>query len=287
MSRPRATTPAAGLPPRQRAAVKPAASSHARAWLAGATISEFDGVRYLHLGTEWVQGAMRLRAPRRLELEYAQRMMAWMLWRPAREVASGHAVQLGLGAAALTRFCREVLRMRTTAVEVNPTVIEACRMWFRLPADDELLTVVQDDAARWTGRPEHRQTVEVLQVDLYDHEAAAPVLDDEAFYVACRGVLAPGGVMTVNLFGRAASFERSSARIAAAFGADQVWQLAPTREGNIVVVAARGVEVPSREVLQSRAEAIESRYGLPALKWLRLVQPWRPRATRRQPRAAP
>ena len=28
--------------------------------LAGATISEFDGVRYLHLGTDWVQGAMRL-----------------------------------------------------------------------------------------------------------------------------------------------------------------------------------------------------------------------------------
>ena len=31
--------------------------------LAPATISEADGVRYLHLGTPWVQGAMRIRKP--------------------------------------------------------------------------------------------------------------------------------------------------------------------------------------------------------------------------------
>ena len=31
--------------------------------LAPATISEHDGVRYLHLGTPWVQGAMRLKKP--------------------------------------------------------------------------------------------------------------------------------------------------------------------------------------------------------------------------------
>ena len=54
------------------------------------------------------------------------------------------------------------------------------------------------------------QTAQVLNVDLYDHEAAAPVLDSAAFYAACRGTLAHGGVMTVNLFGRAASFERSA-----------------------------------------------------------------------------
>ncbi|WP_404935461.1 hypothetical protein [Mitsuaria sp. TWR114] len=53
--------------------------------------------------------------------------------------------------------------------------------------------------------------------------------------------------MTVNLFGRSASFARSAARIAKVFGTDQVWHLTPTREGNTIVVAARGVEVrPAR-----------------------------------------
>ena len=71
--------------------------------LAQATLSEHDGVRYLHLGTPWVQGAMRMRKPAQIELEYVQRMMAWMLLRPAEAVSQGHAVQLGLGAGAITR----------------------------------------------------------------------------------------------------------------------------------------------------------------------------------------
>jgi spermidine synthase len=238
-----------------------------------ATLSEFDGVRFLHLDSIWVQGAMRIRKPDQLELEYIQRMCAWMLWRDPAALGEGHAVQLGLGAAALTRFCHGQLKMRTTAVEINPEVIAACRHWFRLPADGARLNVVNEDAARWVGDDAHLQTVDVLNVDLYDHDAASPVLDDEAFYAACRGVLADGGLMTVNLFGRSASFARSALRIARAFGSDQVWSLAPTKEGNTVVVAARGVQVPHRDVLEQRAANIESRFKLPARKWLRLVRP--------------
>jgi spermidine synthase len=242
----------------------------------GATLSEFDGVRYLHLGTDWVQGAMRIRKPNALELEYVQRMMAWMLWRPASELAAGQALQLGLGAGAITRFTLQQLRMPTTVVELNPTVIDACRLWFRLPADGAGLQVVRGDAGRWVTDATHAQSADVLCVDLYDHEAAAPVLDDEAFYAGCRAVLKPGGLMTVNLFGRDASFERSAARVAAVFGAGQVWHLAPTREGNTILVAACGVQVPDRDELTARAANIESRFGLPARKWLRLVRPWRP-----------
>ncbi len=243
--------------------------------LPSVTIAEHDGLRTLHLGeTPWIQGAMLVREPRVLVLEYIQRMMAWTLWRDATDIARGHAVQLGLGAGAITRFCHQVLRMqRVTAVELNPAVIAACRQGFRLPADDARLAVLTQDAAAWVGADINLQSAQVLSVDLYDHEAAAPVLDSEAFYAACRGALAHGGLMTVNLFGRAASFEASAARIAAAFGRDQVWSLRPTREGNTVVVAACGVTVPGREVLAARAANIEQRFGLPARKWLRMVRP--------------
>jgi spermidine synthase len=241
--------------------------------MVGATMSEYDGVRFLHLDSIWVQGAMRISRPNELELEYIQRMMAWMLWRPSETLTEGHAVQLGLGAAAITRFSHKVLRMRTTAVEINPTVIQACRMWFRLPDDDARLTVLNQDAARWVRAPANRHSVQVLNVDLYDHDAAEPVLDDEDFYAACRDVLDDGGLMTVNLFGRDSSFGRSAARIARVFGLDQVWSLRPTKEGNTVIVAARGVLVPGREVLSARADQIEDRYGLVARKWLRMVRP--------------
>jgi spermidine synthase len=238
------------------------------------TISESDGVRFLHLGSIWVQGAMRIRKPQVVELDYVQRMLASLLWLPSDELGSGHALQLGLGAGAITRFTHKALRMPTTVVEINPQVVEVNRNWFHLPAEVE---VVLMDAGRWLRERAEPQSVQLLHVDLYDRDAAAPVLDDEAFYADCRAVLADGGVMSVNLFGRDASFECSAARIAAVFGADQVWSLRPTREGNTVVVAGKDLQVPDREGLLQRAATIESRYGsfgLPARKWLRMVRPY-------------
>ncbi len=237
------------------------------------TLSEHDGVRYLHLGSPWIQGAMRLDDPKKIELEYVQRMMAWTLWRPTDEVARGHAVQLGMGASAITRFCRQVMKMNTTVVELNPEVVSANRAWFRLPHDDAKLRVVTGDARTWVDDTRHHGTVDVLCVDLYDQDADEPVLDDEAFYRSCRNLLVEGGLMSVNLFGRRASFDRSAEHIAALFGIDQVWRLTATREGNTVLVAARGVSVPSRDTLVARADTIGAMYGLPAKKWLRMVRP--------------
>lgn len=241
---------------------------------APATISEADGIRYLHLGgTPWVQGAMRIDAPRVLELEYVQRMMVWLLLIEPARIAKTHAVQLGLGAASITRFCHQVLRMKATAVELNPTVIAACRAYFRLPADGARLEIVQADAAQWLTDTRRTGSAGVLSVDLYDHDAAAPVLDAAAFYADCHRLLDDGGLMTVNLFGRDARFERSARRIAKVFGNDAVWTLAPTRDGNTIVLAAKGVAMPERASLLARADAVQSRYGLPARKWLRLLRP--------------
>lgn len=241
--------------------------------LAPATISEADGVRYLHLGTPWVQGAMRIRQSLKLELDYVQRMMAWMLLRPTPELTKGEAVQLGLGAAAITRFCHSTLRMRTTAVELNPTVIAACRMFFHLPENSARLQVLQMDAAAFVADPLRADSVHTLCVDLYDHDAASPVLDSEAFYRDCHRTLTDGGVMSVNLFGRDASFERSAQRIALAFGDAQVWSLRPTKEGNTIVIALKNAPMPGRAELELRAESIEKRFKLPAKKWLRLIRP--------------
>jgi spermidine synthase len=248
-------------------------AARSAATLAPATMSESDGVRYLHLGTPWVQGAMRVRAPQTLELEYVQRMMAWMLLRPENALTRGHAVQLGLGAASITRFCHGAMRMRSTAVELNPTVIAACRLWFRLPEDGPRLAVLQADAGAYVADRAHAGSAQVLCVDLYDQDAAAPVLDGQAFYRDCHRLLADGGVMSVNLFGRDASFERSAQRIAAAFGEARVRSLRPTREGNTIVVAIKGDDFPGRDALVARAQNVETRFRLPAAKWVRMMRP--------------
>jgi spermidine synthase len=240
--------------------------------LAPATVSEHDGVRYLHLGTPWVQGAMRIRKPLHIELEYVQRMMACLLLRPGGELSRGHAVQLGMGAGAITRFCHSKMRMKTTVVENNIAVIGVCRHWFHLPRDSARLSVVEGDAGRYAADAALADSAQLLCVDLYDHDAASPVLDSSAFYRDCHRLLADGGVMSVNLFGRDASFERSARRIAAAFGAERVRSLQPTKEGNTIVIAVKNAAIAAADVLAARAQNVESRFELPARKWLKMIR---------------
>ncbi|WPB56048.1 spermidine synthase [Xylophilus sp. GOD-11R] len=235
--------------------------------------SDYADVRSLHLGSIWIQGSMRLDAPDDIELEYVQRMMAWLLFVDAPSVMRRHAMQLGLGAGALTKFSRRKLRMRTTAVELNPAVVHACRGWFKLPADDARLSVIVADAAAEIRKPKWAGTVDALQVDLYDDEAAAPVLDSADFYRDCRALLTDEGCMTVNLFGRDASYVRSLEQISEAFGETAVWAFRPTREGNTVVLAQHTVSRPDRATLIARADTIQARWGLPAPKWLRVFKP--------------
>jgi spermidine synthase len=235
--------------------------------------SDQGDVRYLHLGsTEWIQGSMLLDKPFDIELEYVQRMMAWLLFVEPGSVARRHAMQLGLGSAALTKFCYKKLRMTTTAIELNPQVIAACRLWFKLPADDARLSVILGDAAEVAAHGHWRGAIDALQVDLYDHEAAAPVLDSEAFYADCRRLLTDDGCMTVNLFGRSSSYPESLQKIQAAFGPGSVWAFRPTKEGNSIVLALREPQHPTRAMLAERAETIETRWGLPARKWLRVFK---------------
>ena len=235
--------------------------------------SDYGNVRFLHLGTEWVQGSMLIDEPYEIELEYVQRMMAGLLFMDPSTVAKKHAMQLGLGSAALTKFCYKKLRMKTTAIELNPQVIAACRVWFKLPRDDLRLHVIEADAAAEIQQARHQGTVDILHVDLYDHEAAAPVLDSAEFYVHCRSLLTDDGWMTVNLFGRDSSYVQSLTKIAEAFGPEAVWAFTPTREGNTVVMAQREPTRPDRAELLLQAGVIESRWDLPAKKWLRLFKP--------------
>ena len=233
-----------------------------------------DGpIRHLHLGSEWIQGSMLMEAPTLLVHEYIQRMMAWMLFVEPDTVPKRQALQLGLGAGSLTKFCHKELRMKTTAIEINPQVLAACRGWFKLPQDNTRMQVVLGDAAQQIQLPRWIGAVDALQVDLYDEEAAAPVLDSAAFYADCRHTLTDEGCMTVNLFGRSSSYLKSVEKIAAAFGRDAIWAFKSTREGNTVVLAQHTPSRPKRATLLERAQVIQARWGLPAEKWVRVFKP--------------
>jgi spermidine synthase len=233
------------------------------------TFSEEGGVRYLHFGTEWVQGAMRLRKPDHIELEYAQQMMAWLLFleTPRR------IVQLGLGAASLTKFAYRFLkRAKVEAIELNPAVVVAARTMFELPPDDARLSVREADAWDFVNDRANHCTIGALQIDVYDATARGPVLDSVAFYRAARACLTQAGVATINLFGDHPSFVRNMKRLNEAFDG-RVVALPEVHEGNRIAIAFSGppLQVPFALLLQ-RAKLIEKELGLPARQWLKGLQ---------------
>lgn len=227
------------------------------------TLSEHDGVRYLHFGTEWVQGAMRLRKPDWPELEYAQQMMAWMLFHSQ----PSHVAQLGLGTGALTKFCYKTFpTTQVTAVELNPSVLMICRSMFKLPPDDERLSVLEMDALDFVNDSDNRDRFDALQVDLYDATARGPVLDTAEFYEACAACLKADGVLTVNLFGDHPSFAKNIKALRYAFGT--VLCLPEVHDGNVVAIAFKERLRLDFPVLYARATEIQAQTKLPAKSWV-------------------
>jgi spermidine synthase len=235
-----------------------------------ATVTEFQGVRSLHLGTSWVQGAMRLSRPDAIELEYVQMMMMWMLF----EAAPRHIVQLGLGSAALTKFCYQRFPdVRVTAVELNPNVIAICRALFGLPDNDARLDVREMNALDFVLDPANHGKVDVLQVDLYDEQARGPVLDTPEFYQGCLDCLTPNGIMTANVFGDDfTNYDKNLFNMEQAFDA-VVW-LPEVHDANIVVIAFKQAPQLDFSVLYERAGDIKGRFNLPAKNWVNGLKGW-------------
>jgi len=230
------------------------------------SLSEADGIRYLHFSTEWVQGAMRLDDPSELVLEYTAQMMGWLLFlEPPRDAPIG---LLGLGAGSLARFCLKHTRSPLLAVEWNPRVTTVCQLFFRL-ATTPRLSVLHDDAGAWVADPANAGRCPVLMVDLYDAQAEGPVRDSVQFYMGCRRVLGDVGVLAVNLFGRHESFDRNIENLSKAFNGRLVL-LPEIDAGNRIVLAFSGPPLAvTAAQLMARAEQVEATYGLPARRWAR------------------
>ena len=234
-----------------------------------ATVTEFRGVRFLHLGTSWVQGAMRIDKPDAIELDYIGMMMMWLLFCEQPR----HVVQLGLGSAALTKFCyRRLPGARVTAIELNPNVIAICRDLFELPPDDARLVVREMNALEFVLDASNHGHVDVLQVDLYDQDARGPVLDSAEFYQGCFDCLSENGIMTTNVFGDLSNYDKNLQAIEQVFDA-VVW-LPEVHDANIVVLAFKRAPQIDFSVLYERAAAIKRAMNLPAKGWVTGLKEW-------------
>lgn len=236
-------------------------------------ISEEAGVRYLHFGSDWIQGAMRVARPWSLELQYTREMMAGLLFRPDASWLR-RVLLVGLGAGSLAKFIyRHCPAARITAVEINPQVEWIARQYFKLPDDPRRLSVIVEDAADYVLRG--KRHFDAILVDGFDPEGRAGALDTLPFYQACRSSLADGGLLAVNLLGRDRGFKASVERIKEAF-AGRALAFPSCDSGNAIVFATDGPPLAvSIEEMRQRATTLKAATGLnllPTVGRLQLTQ---------------
>lgn len=231
-------------------------------------ISEEGGVRYLHFGSDWVQGAMRIRKPNALELAYTREMMAGLLLRDGLGDDPGEwpedVLIIGLGAASLAKFVyHNCPQARIKVVEIAPQVVAAARQFFKLPADDARFSIHVGCGAQYVL--EHDRHFDYVLVDGFDRNARAGALDTLPFYQAVRSRLSDRGLMAVNLFGRSRGYKASLERIITAFD-DRALAFPSVDSGNVVAFAAAGEPIErSLAELRERAALLKSGTGLDLL----------------------
>lgn len=216
-------------------------------------IREEAGVRTLHFGSEWIQGAMRIARPWALELAYTRDMMFSLLLHEREAPAFPQQVlQVGLGSASLTKFIYRYLPQTVqTIVEIDPAVCAAARQFFKLPEQSRHLKLLIEDGALFV-----QQSVslfDLILIDGFDANAKAGALETSAFYQCCRAHLADGGLLAINVIGGQRRFQHCLRQLNLAFHR-RTLTLPACDSGNRILFAFSS-SVPELEFSRLRAKA--------------------------------
>jgi spermidine synthase len=200
-------------------------------------VSERQGVRYLHFGSELVQGAMRIGRPWSLELQYTRELLLPLHMRRERDWPR-KVLLVGLGSASIAKYLyRNRPRARITVIEILPEVVAAARAYFRLPDDPARLRIEIGDGHDYLAR--RRRRFDLIVVDGFDGDGHAGMLETVPFYVNCRAALAEDGMLSANLLDRSRGPRSAIGRLREAFDG-KVLVLPREEGGNTIALATTG-----------------------------------------------
>ncbi|MBU1213946.1 MAG: fused MFS/spermidine synthase [Gammaproteobacteria bacterium] len=212
-------------------------------------VREKDGLRSLHFGSAWMQGAMRVDSPFDLVFEYTRVMMAALLLREGdfqKEV-----LLIGLGAGSQAKFLyKHRPSAHMTVVEIEPRVVEVAKESFCLPDDPARLEVVIGDGVEFVYQTDKRY--DLIMVDGFNDHSHPGDLNTLPFYRACRERLTDRGVLAVNLIGLSDGVKGGFAFIETAFEQRAV-RFPRCASGNTIAFAATGAPIDiALDELQAR-----------------------------------
>jgi spermidine synthase len=229
-------------------------------------VSEEAGVRYLHFGSPWIQGAMRIARPWALELEYTRDMMMALLLRPAKRWPKS-VLLIGLGAASLTKFLyRSRPRSMLTVVEIDAAVVRAAAQFFKLPVDPHRIAIEIGDGHDFVAASD--RAFDLVLVDGFDANSRIGTLGTLEFYRRCRVRLTEQGVLVANFLNARRGLPQSLERMCDAFGG-RAFALPHCASGNVIALAACGAPIAlSLDAMRVAARRLKRETGLNLLPTL-------------------
>ncbi len=234
-------------------------------------ISEQNGLRTLHFGSEWVQGSMRISKPAELTLGYAQEMTAPLLFvPPARTIYVA-----GLGVGALPRWALahmgESLK-RLDIVELRADVISLAVQTFPLPLDGSRVKLTLGDAAAEIAA-RGSATLDWVWVDCYDGRGRVGALESTEFYAEAHRALRKNGVFVANMWSNVPRYAAGLKRLSKLFG-NNILLLPSVATENVIVIASK-TQFPSLETseMKQHAKALTQRFKMPFNRWIERIAP--------------
>ncbi len=226
-------------------------------------VRENDRVRRLFFvddaGDEYCQSAIDLDHPATLQHGYAKGMFASLLFRERQ----GRVLIVGLGGGGMVRFLNERFpRTLVEAVEIDPVVVDIAEEYFGV-SEGPRTRIHTADAFTFFDVP--RDAFDAIYLDAFLRApesaglgATTERLKTEAFLATLRSHLTEGGVVAFNLIAADPRTGGDLESIRAVFPGMVRFDVPGT--GNLVVIAPREVESPSREELIRRAGRLDGIY---------------------------
>ena len=229
-------------------------------------VSEEAGVRYLHFGSPWIQGAMRIARPWSLELEYTRDMMMALLLRPAKRWPKA-VLLIGLGAASLTKFLyRNRPDSTLTVVEIDAAVVGTAVQFFKLPVDPRRIAIEIGDGHDFVAATDGE--FDLILVDGFDAKSRIGKLDTLEFYGNCRARLSGQGVLVTNFLNSRRGLPQSIERMSEGFGGRAI-ALPHCASGTVIALAASGAPIAlSLDQMRASARRLRRETGLNLLPTL-------------------
>jgi spermidine synthase len=228
-------------------------------------ISEHNGFRTLHFGSEWIQGRMRISKPYELTLGYAKDMTAALLFvpPPSRVYVAG----LGVGALprwALHHWPNELTKL--DIVELRSDVISLAYHAFPLPLNDARVKITEGDAAKEIAL-RGANTLDWIWVDCYDGRGRVGSLESSEFYEHAFRALKKRGVLVANMWSNVPRYRPGLKRLHKVFG-NNVALLPSTETENVTVIASK-TQFPTLDStpMKAHAKALTKQYKLPFDQW--------------------